>query len=102
VAAGVLAYGVHDLQEARVLPGLDRLAFDISSVLDPSTFLATVLKGIFNFSPAATVLEAVAWVAYVAVVLPLFVRRLRTPGITPPPSRAADEAAATTTPGASA
>lgn len=81
VAAGVLSYGVHDLQEAGVLPGLNTLAFDVSNVIDPSTLLATVLKGVFNFSPATTVAEAVAWVAYVIVVLPLFIRRLRAGGV---------------------
>jgi high-affinity iron transporter len=101
VAAGVLSYGVHDLQEARVLPGLNTLAFDVSSVIDPSTVLATVLKGIFNFSPVTTVLEAVAWVAYVAVVLPLFVRRSQAPRTTPRPSVPAAGPAAATTPGAS-
>ncbi len=102
VAAGVLSYGVHDLQEARVLPGLNTLAFDVSSVIDPSTVMATGLKGVFNFSPATTVLEAVAWVGYVVIVLPVFIRRLRASGTTPAhPTPAADQTAAST-PGASA
>lgn len=74
VAAGVLSYGIHDLQEAGVLPGLNNLAFDVSSTISPTGWIGTILKGIFNFSPATTWLEAVAWVAYVAVVMPLFLR----------------------------
>ena len=79
VAAGILAYGIHDLQEAGVLPGLNTLAFDVSAVIAPGSAVATVLKGIFNFTPATTVLQAVAWAAYLAVVLPLFLRRPSTP-----------------------
>jgi high-affinity iron transporter len=78
VAAGVLAYGVHDLQEAAILPGLNTLAFDVSAAVPPDSWYGTLLKGIFNFSPRTTVLEAIAWVAYVAVVLPLFLRPQRT------------------------
>lgn len=74
VAAGVLAYGVHDLQEAGILPGLHRLAFDVSAQIPPSSWYATLLKGIFNFSPATTWLEAAVWVAYVVPVMTLFVR----------------------------
>jgi high-affinity iron transporter len=77
VAAGVLAYGVHDLQEAGFLPGLNTLAYDVSAVLPPGSIPATLLKGVFNISPAATVLEASVWVAYVAVVGTLFVRVVR-------------------------
>jgi len=72
VAAGILAYGVHDLQEAAILPGLDTLAFDVSAAVPPDSWYGVLLKGIFNFSPQTTVLEAIVWVAYVAVVLTLF------------------------------
>jgi high-affinity iron transporter len=72
VAAGILAYGVHDLQEAAILPGLNTLAFDVSAAVPPDSWYGTLLKGIFNFSPQTTVLEAIVWVTYVAVVLTLF------------------------------
>lgn len=77
VAAGVLAYGVHDLQEAGVLPGLDNLAFDVSEQVPPGSWYGTLLKGTVNFSPATTWLELCVWFAYLAVVLPLFIRRVR-------------------------
>lgn len=77
VAAGVLAYGVHDLQEARILPGLNALAFDVSDTIEPNSWLGTLLKGTFNFSPATTWLELTVWVAYVAVVMTVFVTRVR-------------------------
>ncbi|GAA4819476.1 FTR1 family protein [Actinomycetospora corticicola] len=77
VAAGILAYGVHDLQEAGILPGLYTLAFDVSDAVPADSWYGTLLKGVFNFSPQTTVLEAVVWVAYVAVVLTLFLRPVR-------------------------
>jgi high-affinity iron transporter len=79
VAAGILAYGVHDLQEAAILPGLNTLAFDVSAAVPPDSWYGTLLKGIFNFSPQTTVLEAIVWVAYVAVVLTLFLLPQRSP-----------------------
>lgn len=83
VAAGILSYGLHDLQEARFLPGLNSLAFDVSAVIAPDSWYGVLLKGIFNFTPATTWLQAVAWVSYVAVVMTLFLRPLR-PGTTVP------------------
>ncbi|MCA0337341.1 MAG: FTR1 family protein [Actinobacteria bacterium] len=92
VAAGILAYGFHDLQEAGVVPGLSTLAFDVSHVIAPDSWYGTLLKGIFNFSPRTTVLEAAVWLLYVAIVLPLFLRGPKT----------ADPVAATPAPAAEA
>jgi high-affinity iron transporter len=74
IAGGVLAYGVHDLQEAGILPGLHSLAFDVSAAVPPSSWYGTLLKGTLNFSPATTWLEAAAWLLYVTPVLFLYLR----------------------------
>jgi high-affinity iron transporter len=72
VAAGILKYSVHDFQEAGVLPGLSTLAFDISGVLRPDAWYAALLAGMFNITPAPTVLETVAWLGYAVPVMVLF------------------------------
>jgi high-affinity iron transporter len=87
VAAGILAYGIHDLQEAGFLPGLTNLAFDVSAAIPPDSWYGALLKGIFNFSPNTTWLQAVAWLLYVGIVLTLFLRPVKVPS-TPPPSPA--------------
>lgn len=75
VAAGVLAYGVHDLQEASLLPGLNHLAFDISNVIPQASWYGTLLKGTINFQPDPTWLQVLAWVGYVVPVLWLYLRK---------------------------
>ena len=78
VAAGILRYGVTDLQEAAVLPGLNNIAFDISHIIVPGTTTATLLEGIFNLVPAPTTASIIAWAAYLVIALVLFLK---------PPSR---------------
>jgi high-affinity iron transporter len=88
VAAGVLAYGVHDLQEAGVIPGISVVAFSVAAVVPPTSWYGTVLSGIFNFTAEPTVAQVVVWVAYVAITLVLFLRvSIARPTSAPIPAR---------------
>jgi len=78
VAAGILSYGIHDLQEAAFLPGLNTLAFDVSGAIPPDSWYGTLLKGTVNFTPNTTWLQAVAWTLYLVVVMTFFLRPART------------------------
>lgn len=116
VAAGVLAYAVHDLQEAGVFPGpfteaapTDPAtgavlvgwgafpfgwAFDVSAVIAPTGALAVILQAIVGFMPQMTWLQVVAWALYVVVVGALFVRGARRPRPRPTASDSASVALA--------
>ncbi|KRV47667.1 iron transporter [Wenjunlia vitaminophila] len=83
VAAGVLAYGVHDLQEADVLAGLENKAFDISGAIPPDSWYGTLLKGAFNFQPDPTVLQVAVWLLYLVPTMFFFLAPQRRSSGTP-------------------
>ena len=83
IAAGVLRYAIHEFQEVGILPGMDEYALDLTSTVDPAGVPATLVRGMLNVTPAMTALEIIGWVAYVAVVMSLFVRTVRRSRPTP-------------------
>ncbi|MGC4112232.1 MAG: FTR1 family protein [Nocardioides sp.] len=98
VAAGVLAYGLGDLQDAGWLPGQRWVAFDLTRHVDPNAWWVSVVSGVTELSPRMTVLQVVAWAVYLGVVIPVFVRAGRapvvTPAVAPAPPPAPESAAA--------
>jgi high-affinity iron transporter len=74
VAAGILSYAVHALQTVGWLPGLGAKAFDMTCAFNWSSWYGQVIQGVFNISPAPSILQFVCWLAYLLVVLTLFLR----------------------------
>lgn len=74
IAAGVLGYGLRDLQEGGVLPGGTSYAVDLGGSIDAGSWYSTLVQGVFNLTPTMTWLQVVGYVGYLAVVLPLFLR----------------------------
>ncbi|MGW7422630.1 iron uptake transporter permease EfeU [Streptomyces sp. NPDC054813] len=74
IAAGVLGYGLRDLQEGGVFPGRTAYAFDLSGTIDAGSWYSTLLQGVLNITPAMTWLQVIGYAGYLAVVMTLFVR----------------------------
>lgn len=85
IAAGVLAYGIHDLQEAAILPGIDNLAWNVEG-WEITSWYGTIIKGVFNLGPQMTVLEVATYVACLVPTTFLFLRPVTRKGPSAPPS----------------
>lgn len=81
IAAGVLGYGLRDLQEGGVLPGGTAYAVDLSGSVDAGSWYSTLLQGVLNLTPTMTWLQVAGYVGYLGVVMTLFVRGVRGVGV---------------------
>ena len=98
VAAGIVAYGIGDLQEAGLLPGIMSHAWNLSSYLPDSTspfhWLYVLLQAMFQFNLQPTVLQVVGWWVYIVPTLVLLTLQITGRWSSPPRAVEATPAAA--------
>jgi high-affinity iron transporter len=80
-AAGLVAYGVHELQEARVIPTWVEHLWDINPSVNPdgtypllheNGYVGSILKGLFGYNGNPSLLEVLSYVTYLGLVLILW------------------------------
>lgn len=72
VAAGLVAFAIHEFGEAGLIANTGS-AFDLNAVLPDNGPIGSVLRGLFGYRSEPTPLELIAYLAYLIPVLLLFV-----------------------------
>ncbi len=67
-AAGLVAHGVHELQEAALLPIVVEHVWDVNHILDEGGALGTFLKALFGYNGNPSLLEVFSYLGYMSTV----------------------------------
>jgi len=84
-AAGLLAHGIHELQEAALMPVFIEHVWDINHILDDGSGVGLWLKALLGYNGNPSLVEVIAYPAFLVVALSYFVA-LRPNVMVPPPT----------------
>ncbi|MFQ6014006.1 MAG: FTR1 family protein [Anaerolineae bacterium] len=70
-AAGLLAHGVHEFQEAGLIPIIIEHVWDTNHILNEKSTLGSMLKALFGYNGNPSLIEVLSYVGYWVIVLGL-------------------------------
>ena len=82
-AAGLLASGVYELQEAGVFPVVMEGVWDTSGLLSDKSVAGSFLKSLFGYQDEPSLLQVLLYPAYLAAAMSFFLGPVRTRRLTP-------------------
>ena len=74
VAAGLLAYGIHELEEVGIIPQILYPVWDINPILNEKEGFGSFLKALFGYNGNPSLTEVVFYLGYFATI-PYFLKR---------------------------
>ncbi|MBK5107140.1 MAG: FTR1 family protein [Anaerolineales bacterium] len=76
-AAGLVAYGVHELIEASWIPAIIDPVWDINHILSDKSEIGGILKALFGYNGNPALTEVIAYLGYFAVLGTILIRSQR-------------------------
>ena len=67
-AAGLVAHGVHEFNEAGVIPAVIEHVWDVNPLLDENATLGSMLKALFGYNGNPSLTEVLSYFAYFAAI----------------------------------
>jgi len=71
-AAGLFAYGIHEFQEARMVPVVIEHVWDINWLINEKSNSGTILKTLFGYNGNPSFLEVTGWSVYLISVFGIY------------------------------
>lgn len=71
-AAGLVAHGIHEFQEAAIIPTVIEHVWNINPILSENGRIGGLLNGLFGYNGEPSLVEVLIYLAYLAIVLALW------------------------------
>ena len=73
-AAGLVAHGIHEFEEAGAVSGIIAPLFDINYILNEKGIAGSFLKGLFGYNRNPSLLEVLSYLSYLTIIFFLYRR----------------------------